>query len=97
MTGPNEIYSSSRGNAACPCPEDCRPPGGAEPGFRFAERALRRDIARSDRLRREIAAKWDKKALVRLGHEHVCTKVSLAGTELQVHHRDVITTDVIKD
>jgi hypothetical protein len=35
-------------------------------GFRFARAVLRRDIAESDRLRREILTRWGKKGLVSL-------------------------------
>jgi hypothetical protein len=41
-------------------------PAGALLGFRFAQVVLARDIAESDRLRREIVAKWGKKGLLSL-------------------------------
>jgi Carboxymuconolactone decarboxylase family len=41
-------------------------PADASLGFRFAQAVLARDIAESDRLRREVLAKWGKKGLVSL-------------------------------
>jgi hypothetical protein len=41
-------------------------PPDAALGFHFAQAVLRRDIAESDRLRREIVTRWGKKALVSL-------------------------------
>jgi hypothetical protein len=45
---------------------DSSMPPDAALGFRFARSVLRRDIAESDRLRREVVAKWGKKAVVSL-------------------------------
>jgi hypothetical protein len=45
--------------------EAAMPPDAAL-GFRFAQAVLRRDIAESDRLRREVVTRWGKKALVSL-------------------------------
>jgi hypothetical protein len=78
-------------------------PADAALGFRFAQSVLRRDIAESDRLRRQIVAQWGNQALVSLaltiassrvypslkyalGHGRACTRVSLAGSEVAVHH-----------
>jgi hypothetical protein len=41
-------------------------PADALLGFRFAQAVLRRDIAESDRLRREVVSRWGKKGLVSL-------------------------------
>jgi hypothetical protein len=45
--------------------EEAMPPD-ASLGFRFTQSVLRRDIAESDRLRREVLNRWGKKALVSL-------------------------------
>ena len=45
--------------------EEAMPPDAAL-GYRFAQSVLRRDIAESDRLRREIVTRWGKKAVVSL-------------------------------
>jgi alkylhydroperoxidase family enzyme len=45
--------------------ESAMPPDAAL-GFHFARAVLRRDIAESDRLRREVVTRWGKKALVSL-------------------------------
>jgi hypothetical protein len=44
-------------------------------GFRFAQAVLRRDIAESDRLRREIVTRWGKKALVSLALDIASARV----------------------
>jgi hypothetical protein len=41
-------------------------PPDASLGFRFAQAVLRRDMAESDRLRREVVTRWGRKALVSL-------------------------------
>jgi hypothetical protein len=45
--------------------EGSMPPDAAL-GFRFAQAVLRRDIAESDRLRREVVSRWGKRAVVSL-------------------------------
>lgn len=46
--------------------DDSAMPADAALGFRFAQSVLRRDIAESDRLRREVVTRWGNKGLVSL-------------------------------